>query len=188
MGRWLSPSPTPLAEWLWVQSTATGAIVPIIEATAGMTPPILNNGAVDPALTTAQAGMAAPSVTVDTGLGSAPVLVATANMPAAGLELKETTTRATGTAAMRVPVVSKTVVCFPKNVTFTITGKVPSIPVGTGKFPSGASLTLTGRVPTVSSITPTTVTPTAASFTITGHAPALPTGPRFPYQLPITLN
>lgn len=188
MARWLSPSPTPLAEWLWVKPTATGAIAPPIEVTVGMVTPALNNGGTNPAMTNAQASMVAPSITVDTQLDHSPVIVTAAAMPVPALLLTEATTKASATAVMVAPTVSKTVVAFPPSAAFVIAGKVPAIPVGTGKFPAAIALTLLGKVPTVSSVTPTAVQPAACSFTITGHAPTLPTGPRFPYQLPITLN
>lgn len=188
MARWLSPSLTPQAEWLWVQSTATGAIVPLIEASAGMAPPFLNNGAADPPVSTIQAGMFEPSIQVNTGLDAAPVFTAAGLMPAPNPEVTETSPRNVTTARMIVPVVSKTVVCFPKVLALKLVGKVPAIPVGAARFPSAASFTIAGKVPTVSSVTPTTVTPSAVSFTITGKVPALPTGPRIPYIIPITVQ
>lgn len=189
MARWLSPSRTPLAEWLWVKPTATGAIVPVMSATAGMVAPTTNNGGVDPAAVTAGAVMPAPVIQVDTGTNTPPLLAAAALAPAPGLLTKETAPRATGSAAMIVPLVWKTIVCFPAPVTFTLSGKVPSIPPGSGRFPSAVALTISGKAPTVSSVTPTTVTPSAASFTITGKVPDEPTGPRFGnYTFPITLN
>lgn len=188
MARWLSPSPTPLAEWLWVKPTATGAIAPPIEVSAGMVAPALNNGGTNPAVTNAQASMVAPAVTVDTELDHVPAVVVASSMPVPSLSIKETTTVASASAAMVAPVVWKTIVAFPPPATFHLTGRVPSIPAGSGKFPSGVAFTLTGKVPTVSSVTPTTVTPGAATLTLSGVAPTLPTGPRFPYILDITLN
>jgi hypothetical protein len=186
--RWLSPSRTPLADWLWVKPTATGAIVPLMEVAASMRAPFMNNGAVDPAVVTAGAVMPAPLIQVDTGPNLSPIFAAAARMPVPGLLMKETASKATASAVMLVPVVIKTVVSFPPAASFTLAGKVPALPTGSGLFPSASSLTISGKVPTVSSVTPTAVQPTAASFTLTGKVPDEPTGPRFPYQLPITLN
>lgn len=189
MARWLSPPPTPLAEWLWVKPTAAGAIVPLIEVVAEMVTPTMNNGGVDPAVINALSAMPAPIIRVDTGTNAPPPLAATAQMPTSSLEMVQPISRGTATAAMVVPIVKKTVVCFPTPVTFTLSGKVPTLPIGSGKFPSTVSLTITGHAPSVSSVTPTAVQPTAASFTITGTAPTFPTGPRFGnYTFPITLD
>lgn len=188
MARWLSATRTPLAEWLWVRPTATGAIVPLMEVSAAMAAPFMNNGAVDPAVITAGAVMPVPVIQVDTGPNGSPVFTASAVMPAPGLLTKEAAPRSPATAAMLAPVVIKTVVSFPPSAAFTLTGKVPAIPTGSGLFPSASSMAISGKVPTVSSVTPTAVQPTAASLTLTGKVPDEPTGPRFPYQLPITLN
>lgn len=180
MARWLSPSPTPLAEWLWVRPTATGAIVPTMTAAAEMDAPILNNGAVEPDVMTASADLWAPDITSTTAVGTNEPF-GTAGMQNPVVKVAETAPHLALAGGMEVPTVWKTVVSYPKTPILKLTGKVPTIQNGKGVFPTGVSFALTGRVPTIINGTATTVQPGGASLTLTGSVPAKPGGiPVFP--------
>jgi hypothetical protein len=121
-----------------------------MQANAEVKSPVLNNGAVQPAVTGAGAAMFAPSVTAET-LINANRLTATAGVNAPALLLAEPATRLGTTAGM----------------------VAPQIIAGRFITPFGLSMALTFGTPTIVNVAPSTVKPTGGSLTLTGTAPII---------------